>query len=130
MQANLNVIPGTVNQFWKLYPFNRKNISAKQFSLAICPRFVFRLLHAPKFQIFSTKLSMMVKVVKLFTGALWKRCSDNFIGKHLYRSLFNKVSYLQAKERLQHRCFPVSFTKYFRTLFLCECFCLIPIFCS
>ena len=43
----------------------------------------------------------------------------NFIGKHLYGSLFfNKVSCLQAKERLLHRCFPVSFTEYFRTIFL------------
>ena len=42
----------------------------------------------------------------------------NFIGKHLCRSLFyNKVSRIQAKERLLYRCFLVSFTKYFRTIF-------------
>ena len=61
----------------------------------------------------------MVKVVKLFTDVLWKRCSESFIGNHLCGSLFfNKALGLQAKERLMHRCFPVSFTKYFRTLFL------------
>ena len=32
--------------------------------------------------------------------------------------LFNKVLRLQAKERLLHSCFPVSFAKYFRALFL------------
>ena len=32
--------------------------------------------------------------------------------------LLNKVSRILAKERLLHRCFPVSFTKYFRTLLL------------
>ena len=66
----------------------RKNISEKQLSLAICSKYVFWLLHAPKFQIFSIKLNVMVKVAKLFTGVLWKRCSNNFTGKHLCRSLF------------------------------------------
>ena len=66
----------------------RKNILEKQLSLAICSKYVFRLLYAPKFQIFSIKLNMMVKVAKLFTGVLWKRCSNNFTGKHLCRSLF------------------------------------------
>ena len=76
-------------------------------------------------KIFSTKLNMIVKVVKLFTGVLWKRYSNNFIGKHLYRSLFfKKVSRIQAKERLQHRSFPVSFTKYFRMLFFAKHLCL------
>ena len=62
----------------------------------------------------------MVKVVKLFTGVLWKSFAlMNFIGKHLCRSLsFNNVSRQQAKERLLHKCFCVSFTQYFRTLFL------------
>ena len=32
---------------------------------------------------------MMVKVAKLFTGILWKRCFDNFIEKLLCRSLFH-----------------------------------------
>ena len=36
----------------------------------------------------------------------------------MQESLFNKVSRLQAKERFLHRCFPVSFTKYFRAFFL------------
>ena len=43
----------------------------------------------------------------------------NILGKHLWRSLFySNVSRLRDKERLPHRCFPVSFTKYFRTLLL------------
>ena len=43
----------------------------------------------------------------------------NFTGKHLCRNFFpSKVSHLHAKERLIHRCFPVSFTKYFRKLSL------------
>ena len=98
----------------KILSIYRKNILGKKLSLAICSKYVFRLFGAPNFQIFSTKLNMMVKV-----GVLWKRCSDNFIGKHLCRSLFfNNVSRLQTKEKLMHRCFYVSFTKYFRTLFL------------
>ena len=39
----------------------------------------------------------------------------NFTGKHVCWSLFfNKVSGLQAfiKKRLEHRCFPVKFTKF------------------
>ena len=65
-----------------------------------------------------SKLNIMVKVVKLFTGVCEKATLMNVIGKHLCRSLFfKKVSCLQAKERLLHRFFPMSFTKYFRTLF-------------
>ena len=42
----------------------------------------------------------------------------NFIGKNLSRSpFFNKVSSLPAKERLSHKCFPVSFTKHSRMPF-------------
>ena len=119
MQAIHTVIPDSVNRFWKFYPFREKNILGKQLSQAICSKYNFRLLHVPKFHGFSTKLNMMVKVVKLFTGVLWKSCSDELIGKNVWGSLFfNKVSRLQARERLLHRCFPVSFTKYFRTLFL------------
>ena len=53
----------------------------KQLSQAICSKQVFRLLHAPKFQMFSTKINMMVKVVKLFTVVLWKICCDKFYRK-------------------------------------------------
>ena len=43
----------------------------------------------------------------------------NFIEKHLWGSLFfSKGSRLKVKERLLNRCFLVSFTEYFRTLFL------------
>ena len=40
----------------------------------------------------------------------------NFTGKHYCWSLF--FIKLQAWRRLQHRCFPVKFTKYLRTPFL------------
>ena len=111
----------------KIQSIYRKNILRKQ--LSQCSRYVFRLLHAPKFQIFSTKLNLMVRVVKLFTRVLWKSCSDEFYWKKLCWSLFfNNVSHLQAKGRLLLKCSPVSFTKYFRTLFFCktlpgDCFC-------
>ena len=72
----------------KILSIYSRNISGKQLFLAICSKYVFRLLYAPKFQIVSTKLNMMGKVGKLFAAALWERCSDNFIGKHLCRSLF------------------------------------------
>ena len=41
----------------------------------------FRLIHAPKFQIFSTKLNLVIKVVKLFAGILWKSRSHEFYRK-------------------------------------------------
>ena len=62
----------------KIQSIYRKNILGKQLSQARYFKYVFRLLHAPKFQIFSTKLNLMVKVVKLFTGVLWKSCSNEF----------------------------------------------------
>ena len=52
----------------KILPIYRKNVLGEQLSKALCSKYVFRLLHAPKFQVFSTKLNMMMKVVKLFTG--------------------------------------------------------------
>ena len=55
----------------------------------------------------------MVKVVKLFAGVLWKRCSDNFIGKHLCRILFfKKLSRLQAKETPAQHLFVTATAKY------------------
>ena len=59
----------------------------KQLSQAVCSRYVFRLFHAPKFQIFSTKLNSMVKVVKLFADVLWKSCSDEFHREKIYASV-------------------------------------------
>ena len=55
-------------------------------------------------------------------------CSDEYYGKTpMQESVFSKVSRIQAKERLLFRCFPVRFTKSFRTLFcktpLGDCFC-------
>ena len=73
----------------KILSIYRKNILGKQLSQAICSKYVFRLLCAPKFQIFSAKLNMMVKVTKLFAGLLWKSCSDEFYRKTPIReSLF------------------------------------------
>ena len=48
---------------------------------------------------------------------------EKFTGKHLCQSLFfNKVAGLRPaallKKRLWHRCFPVNFSKFLRTLFL------------
>ena len=98
---------------------NILSILGKQLSQAMFSKYVFRLLHAPKSQISFTKLNMMVKVVKLFTVFYEKAALMNFTRKHLYGSLFfNKVSRIQAKKRPMHRCLPVSFTEYFRTLFL------------
>ena len=65
----------------KIQSIYRKNTLGKQLSQAICSRYLFRLLHTTKFQIFSTKLNLMVKVVKLFIGVLWRSCSDYFYGK-------------------------------------------------
>ena len=108
----------------KILSLYRKNISGKQLSLPICSKFVSRLLHAPKFQIFSTKLNMMVKVVKLFTGVLWKRCSDNFIGKHLYRSIFfNKVSRRRIKESVFLWVLPNISERFVCKTPLCDRFC-------
>ena len=50
---------------FKILSIYRKNILGKQLSLATSSKYVSRLLHAPNFQIFSTKLNMMVKVFKL-----------------------------------------------------------------
>ena len=51
-----------------------------------------------------------------------------FTGKHLCQSLFfNKVASLKPasllKKRLWHRCFPVNFAKFLRTLFFKEHLC-------
>ena len=54
----------------KILAISRKNILRKQLPQAICSKYVSRLLHAPKFQLISTKLNMMLKVGKLFTGIL------------------------------------------------------------
>ena len=73
----------------KILSIYKKNTITKQLSEAICSKYVFKLLHAPKFKVFSTKLNMMIKAVRLFTGVLWKSCSDKFYGKTPMRqSLF------------------------------------------
>ena len=93
----------------KILPIYRKYILGKHLSQAICYKYIFMLLHPPKWW---SKLSNCSQVF------YEKAALMNFIGKHLCRSLFfNKVSRLEAKERLPHRCSPVCFTKYFTTLF-------------
>ena len=54
----------------KILSIYRTNILGKQFSLVIYFKYVFRLLHALESQIFSSKLNIMVKDVKLFTGVV------------------------------------------------------------
>ena len=70
---------------------------------------------------------------------LHHRCSWRFCKIHrtapVLESLFNKVSGRQTcnflKKRLQHRCFPVNFAKFLRTLFYrtlsYNCFCSNPV---
>ena len=65
----------------KILSIYRTNILGKQFSLVIYFKYVLRLLHALESQIFSSKLNIMVKDVRLFTGVVWKSCSDDFYRK-------------------------------------------------
>ena len=44
----------------KILSIYRKNILGKQLSQTVCSKYFFRLLHAPIFQVFSTKLNTMV----------------------------------------------------------------------
>ena len=76
-------------------------------------------------------ISEVATLLKIFFRSSHWRCSvkihvlksfTNFTGKHLCWSLFfNKDAGLKAckfiKKRLPHRCFPVKFTKFLRTLF-------------
>ena len=118
----------------KILSIYRKNILGKQLSQAICSKYVFRLPYATKFQAFSTKLNMMVKVVKLFTGVLWKSCYDEFYRKthprkslflikfHAYRLKkdFCTGVFLWVLPNISERCFcktPLG-----------DCFCKIPFF--
>ena len=59
---------------------------------------------SPKFQIFSTKLNVMVKEsCQTVHSCLWKSYSDEFHRKKaMQESLFNNVWHLQAEERLLH----------------------------
>ena len=63
-----------------------------------------------------TPLKTLVKPQKQLLYLFYKkgvlRNFVNFIGKHLYRSLF--LTELQTK-RLKHRCFPVAFVKFLET---------------
>ena len=81
MQANPTIIPDSLNML-KILPIYRRNILRKQLCQVICFKYVFRLFHASKFQILSTKLNIMVKVVSYFSKSeatvhrcLWKSYS-------------------------------------------------------
>ena len=54
----------------KILPIYNKTFLWKQRAQVTCSKYVSRLRHASKFQMFSAKLNMMVKVVKPFTSAL------------------------------------------------------------
>ena len=49
------------------------------------------------------------------TGGVLSKKITIFTGKHLCYSLFLKLFFNFIKQRLQHRCFPVKFTKCLRT---------------
>ena len=79
---------------------------------------VFMILHQSNVLILSRNSRQMCSVRK---GIL--RNFTKFTGKHLCQSIFlNKVAGVRPatllKKRLWHRCFPVSFAKFVRTLFL------------
>ena len=63
-------------------------------------------------------LSASLNQKQPFTGFLWKSCSDEL--DTIYRKtpirglFFNKILRLQPKEKILHRCFPVSFAKHFK----------------
>ena len=88
----------------------------------------FRLFHTPESQISSTKLNMMIKIVKLFTAVLWKSCSHEFYRKKpMQESLFNKVSRLRAKKGSCTDVFRWALTniseRFFCKTHLDDCFC-------
>ena len=98
------------------------NVSGKLLSQSTsCCSHGLKLLHTPNFQVFSTVSNMMVKVARYLpkSETAFHRCLQQFTGKYLFKSIFfNKVGGLHPRKKLLHRCFPVSFAKYFRTLFL------------
>ena len=65
---------------------------------------------------------------QLFTDVLQNKCSQNLVKFHrktpVLETLFNKVPGLRLvtlfKKRLQHRCLPVKFKQFSRTLFFTE----------
>ena len=128
----------------KVLSIYRKNILGEELSQAICCKYVFRLPHPPKFQIFSIKLIVCWSKLsgtylnrkQLFYEKATLMNFTKFIGKNLCRSLyFNRFLHLQPKERLLQRRFSVSFattTKIIRIIritFL-QNFPVWPIFCS
>ena len=106
--------------FWKqTFPSNMLQITFQNFS--------------PKFQIFSTKINVMVKVVKQFTAVCEKATQMNFIGKKLCRSLFSITfdTYRLKKDSCTAQIFSCEFYQIFQNVVetnLSDCFCLISIF--
>ena len=95
-------------------------ILEKQLSQTICSKYVFTLLHAQDFQIFSKKLNMMVKVVKLFTEVLWRSCADAFYRKTPIRSLKSyriKFDAFRLRKRLLYKVFSCEFYQIFQNPF-------------
>ena len=71
---------------------------------------------------FSPPYFQETEAVVLRKKALLKNFAKS-LGKHMCQSLFlNKVAGFRSatflKKRLRHRCFPMKFTKFLRTLFL------------
>ena len=82
---------GLSKPIFKILSIYKKYVLGKRLSQEICSKYVFRLLHLPKFQVFATKLNMIDGQTcrTIFTGVLWKSYSDvNFVGKHLLENLF------------------------------------------
>ena len=82
-------------------------------------------------------LTVRANKIAVFFEPVVRRCCAlknfaKFIGKHLYQSLFfNKVAGLRpvtlSRKKLWHKCFPVNFTKFFKTPFLKEHLRWLPV---
>ena len=133
MQANPIVIPDSVNQFWKLYPFIKNIYQEDNFHW----QYVLNIFSDCKISSASYKIEYdWLSKLSNYSQVFYEKAAlMNFIRKQQWGNLFfDNVSRLQAKERLLHRYLPVSFTKYFRTLLLKNTFgsllLVITLFCS
>ena len=82
-------------------------------------------------------LTVRANKIAIYFEPVVRRCCAlknfaKFIGKHLYQSLFfNKVAGLRpvtlSRKKLWHKCFPVNFTKFFKTPFLKEHLRWLPV---
>ena len=116
--------------FLSLLEFRNFGISNRFLVVIGCTQFVFFNVYnvLVGFELFIFRIShQRCSLKKSVLGNFAK-----FAGKHLCQSLFfNKVRPATLlKNRLWHRCFPVNFAKFLRTLFfhrtpLDECFCIL-----